>query len=61
MDSAATPKRSDCAGAIAAYQPLRLDAHLADAHYNLSRSYEQAGKPQGKLWHLKACWGLIRS
>ena len=41
--------------AIAAYrQALEADADFADAHFNLARLYEQAGKRAAALRHLRA-------
>ena len=48
------------ADAIAAYRrALEADEDFADAHFNLARLYEEAGKRTAALRHLKAYKLLI--
>ena len=45
---------SEHAGAIRAYlTAIAADPHLADAYYNLSRLYEQAGDRAAAIQHLR--------
>jgi tetratricopeptide (TPR) repeat protein len=50
------------AEAVAAYErALRADPDNADAHFNVSRLLERAGRKAAALRHLKAYRSLIRS